>query len=257
MAPIQRRELFLQLIGRDLRTRYLGSFSGFAWAVIYPASLLAVYAWVFGELLGARAPDGVSFAAFLALGLWPWLAVAESLNRATTAIVENAGLIGKIALPSWLLVVSSASATFLIHLLGFTIALALLAVTGTTLDAGGLAQLLWIAPSLYAGLIGLSLLLAALNVFIRDLQHALGPILTLGFFLTPIVYPRRALPADMAWLGELNPMASAVDAIRQALLHGAPPGRDDVVLVVLAALLLLAVGAAVFARLRRHFEDFL
>jgi lipopolysaccharide transport system permease protein len=259
LSPRQLQELVFQLLGRDLQSRYLGSFSGFAWAVVYPASLLAVYAWVFGNLLGdgSNRPEGVSFAAFLALGLWPWLAFAESLNRATGAVVENAGLIGKIALPSWVLVIASASASFLIHLLGFAIALLLLAATGTALVPIGLLHVLWVMAALYVFLLGFSLLLAALNVFVRDLQHALGPVLTLLFFLTPIVYPKRTLPASMSWLAEYNPLAMAIHTIREALLFGAAPTLAAAMLLILTAALSISIGAWVYGRLNRHFEDFL
>jgi len=255
----QLHELFLQLLGRDLRSRYLGSFSGFAWAVVYPASLLAVYAWVFGRILGdgSNRPEGVSFAAFLALGLWPWLAFAESLSRATSAVVENAGLIGKIALPSWLLVITAASASFMIHLLGFAIALILLVLTGTELRAIGLLHVVWIMALLYGFLLGLSLLLAALNVFVRDLQHGLAPVLTLLFFMTPIIYPKRSLPDGMGWLAEFNPLAIIVHSVREALLKGEAPSATATAAMLLAALLSIALGALIFARLNRHFEDFL
>jgi len=259
LSPRQLQELFMQLIGRDLKSRYLGSFSGFAWAVVYPASLLAVYAWVFGTILGDGKPqhEGVSFAAFLALGLWPWLAFSESLNRATSAIVENSGLIGKIALPSWVLVATAASASFLIHLLGFAIALILLIATGTGLHLIGLLHALWLMGALYVFLLGLCLLFAALNVFIRDLQHALSPVLTLLFFLTPIVYAKRSLPSGMSWLADVNPIALVIHGIREGLLRGVGPDLSASLLIICAATLSLALGASVHSRLNRHFEDFL
>ncbi|MHB8679729.1 MAG: ABC transporter permease, partial [Rudaea sp.] len=93
--------LALHFIRRDIRNRYLGSFSGGLWALLQPLAQLAVYGFVFVYVFKARVPgaDAPGYVPFLALALWPWTAFAEGLSRATTAIQDNAALIRKVALP--------------------------------------------------------------------------------------------------------------------------------------------------------------
>src|SRR5579859_7648504 len=94
-------QLALHFVRRDIRNRYLGSFSGGAWALLQPLIQLAVYGFVFVYVFKARPPgaDASGYVPFLALGLWPWIAFSEALTRSATAIQDNAALIGKIALP--------------------------------------------------------------------------------------------------------------------------------------------------------------
>ena len=108
--------LALHFIRRDIRNRYLGSFSGGLWALLQPLIQLAVYGFVFVYVFKARVPgaDAPGYVPFLALGLWPWTAFAEGVTRATTAIQDNAALIGKVALPRAVLVFAAVASSFLI-----------------------------------------------------------------------------------------------------------------------------------------------
>ncbi len=99
--------LATHFIRRELRNRYLGSLSGGLWALLQPLVQLAIYGFVWAYVFKMRLPGDTSPAAivpFLALGVWPWNAFAEALSRSTTVIQDNAGLIGKVALPREVLV---------------------------------------------------------------------------------------------------------------------------------------------------------
>ena len=116
-------QLAMALLGRELRERYLSTFAGLAWVLITPVMLLAIYAFVFVELLGARFGNrvGGDVIAFLALGMWPWHAFADSLARGTSALTGNAALIGQIAIPRvWLVLVPTLGAA-LIHAASFVL----------------------------------------------------------------------------------------------------------------------------------------
>src|SRR6516164_6630209 len=108
--------LAAHFIRRDLRNRYLGSLSGGVWALLQPLVQLAIYGFGWAYVFKMRLPAGDSSPAtvvpFLALGVWPWNAFAESITRSATVIADNAGLIGKVALPRGVLVIASASSSF-------------------------------------------------------------------------------------------------------------------------------------------------
>src|SRR5438067_10384376 len=91
------RALFANFFYRELTSRYLGSISGLAWALLHPLALLAVYHFVFTTVFRAGPMNGKSFLIFVAIALWPWLAAQEALQRGTISIAGHAGLIRKVA----------------------------------------------------------------------------------------------------------------------------------------------------------------
>jgi ABC-type polysaccharide/polyol phosphate export permease len=252
-------QLLRQFIARDLRQRWLGSLSGGLWALLQPLAMLAIYAVVFVEILKVRLPErvGTDFVPFLVCALWPWTAFAESLNRSVNAFPEHAGLLSKVALPRAVLVLAPVCSAFLVHGIGFVAVLAVLAALGQPLHAPGIPQALAAFALLFAFATGLSLALASLQVFVRDLGQALGQFLTLWFFLSPVFYAPEMLPAALAPWFDLNPMAGFLDAIRAPLLGMPSAGAAALLPPLLFAALALAAGAWVFRRLERHLEDFL
>lgn len=251
-------QLAMALLGRELRERYLSTFAGLAWVLITPVMLLAIYAFVFVELLGARFGNrvGGDVIAFLALGMWPWHAFADSLARGTSALTGNAVLIGQIAIPRvWLVLVPTLGAA-LIHTASFVLVLLILLIMGRLQMGAGA----WVAMVAYGLIVvnaaALSLLLAPLNVFFRDVGTLLPQILTFWMLLTPIFFDRALLRADLGeWLA-LNPMTGLVEALRAGLLH------DQVDLTtlyspVLFTLVLTLCSVIAARRFLARIEDFL
>lgn len=250
-----------EFVRRELRLRYLGTFTGLGWALIQPVLQLAIYGYVFTTIFAARLPEqefgSLSFVAFLAVGLWPWTAFAEALTRSITAIQDNAGLLGKVALPRPVLVAAPVIAGFLLHAAGFVLVLGLLI-------AGGWIDWRWQALAIVPLLLilavftlGLAWLLAAVCVFVRDLAHAVGQVLMLMFFLTPVLYPRSLVPEAMLPVADANPMALFIGLFRQAVLGVGDHGPGHWLAALLLALASAAIGAWAFRRLAPHFEDFL
>src|SRR6478752_910044 len=112
--PLPAFRLALHFIRRDIRNRYLGSFTGGLWALVQPLIQLAVYSFVFVQVFKARLPgmDAPGYVPFLVTALWPWTAFSEAIVRSTTAVQDNAALIGKVALPREVLVVAVAASSF-------------------------------------------------------------------------------------------------------------------------------------------------
>lgn len=253
--------LFKELVRRELTGRYLGTFSGAAWALAQPMLQLAIYGFVFLQVFRTRLPEGefgtIGFLPFLAVGLWPWTCFVEAVNRSATVIPDAAGLLGKIALPRPMLVVAPVCAGFLLHTAGF-IAVILVLWTGGWLEPRWSAAL--IIPLMVMLLIftlGLAWFFAALNVFIRDIAHALPQVMLLLFFLTPILYPRSLVPDYLHMFSDANPLALFVGLFRQSLLGVGHYGWLHVLFAALIALVFAWAGYAVFRRLAPHFEDFL
>ena len=184
--------LFWHFFRRDFKSRYLGSLSGLLWAVLHPALQLLMYATVFEQIFKARIPgaEAHGFVAYVGVAFWAWTLYADAASRAVGSIVENSALIGKVALSPVLLVSSAVAATAAVHLVGYAVALALLAVTGSSIHLLGVLLAVPVFAMLLVLTMGVSLMLSAIQVFIRDLAQIWTQMLAFWFFLTPVLYSR-------------------------------------------------------------------
>jgi ABC-type polysaccharide/polyol phosphate export permease len=250
------RALFSNFFRRELFSRYLGSVSGLAWAFLHPLALLAVYHFVFTTVFHAGPVNGKSFLLFVAVALWPWLAAQEALQRGTVSIAGYAGLIRKVAFPHELIVYASVAATLALQFVGYIVVLLVLALFGEPVRFEGLllAVPLWFV--LAVAITGLALALAALQVFIRDIEHVLLPVLMILMYLTPILYPLSLVPEAMRPWVAANPFGYLVDRLRDALLDGRLGVYGGDAVAVIVAILLFSGGRWIFLRLSPHFEDF-
>ncbi|QOC23055.1 ABC transporter permease [Wenzhouxiangella sp. AB-CW3] len=248
-----------QLIWRDIRSRFIGSASGWIWLILTPLLLLAVYGFVFGVIFRARVPDGldIPFVAWLAVALWPWLAFSEGVLRGSRAILEHSALISKVAIRRELLVVSSVTSAFLLHLAGYLVVLVALQLTGTPVHFAGLPTVALTLLTLYLFALGLGLGLAAVQVFLRDLEQALPTLFMFWFFLTPILYAPEMLPERFSGWLDLNPMTWWMTQVRGPLLWGELLPGMALLALGAAGLLALYLGWRLFRRLSPYFEDFL
>ena len=251
--------LALHFIRRDIRNRYLGSFSGGLWALLQPLIQLGVYSFVFVYVFKARVPGAGApdYVPFLALGLWPWTAFSESLMRATTAIQDNAALIGKVALPRSVLVFAAAASSFLIHAIGFCAIVIALRLSGVPIDLLALPLALCGFVQLFLLALGFAFLFSAVQVFVRDLAPALPQLLMLWMFASPVFYARASLPERYQGWMDFNPFTHYAEFFRATLLHSGSVDLAAQAISIVVALAALAVGFAVFRRLGPHFEDFL
>ena len=246
-------------IRRELGNRFAGSFSGGLWALLQPLLQLAVYAFVFVHIFKARVPgaDAPGYVPFLVAALWPWTAFAEAVLRSTTALQDNAALIGKVALPREVLVVAVVCSSFLIHVAGFIAVALVLGLVGQGIHPAWLPAAIALYLPLFGLALGFALACAAIQVFVRDLVQVLGQLLPLLMFGAPIFYDRTLLPESVRGLLDLNPFTFYAEAFRAILLgHGTFDPLRCAIAVVVAALVLFA-GHRLFRRLDPHFEDFL
>ena len=250
------RALLANFLRRELTTRYLGSVTGFAWALLSPLALLAVYYFVFTHIFRATGFAGPSFLAFVAVALWPWLAAQEALQRGAVSIAGYGGMIRKVAFPHELIVLASVVATFVLQFAGYLAILAVLRIAGEPIHLRGLLIAVPVWAVLLVGVAGLTFFVAALQVFVKDVEHVLMPLLMMLMYLTPILYPLTLVPEGVRPWVAANPFNWVVGRLRDGLLEGRLSLQPSDALAVAISIALFVVGRWVFRRLSPHFEDF-
>lgn len=251
------RSVFRELLRRELGERYRGSFLGLLWHLLLPLSQLLVLSWVFSHLLQARTQfEHLSYAAFLALGLWPWSLFSNAVSNSVAALTGNSALIGKVSLPHHLLVDAKVSASVLLDLAGFAVVLVALVLFGTPLKFSGLPVVLVSLVILYVFAVGFANIVAVLNVFMRDVGAAISQIMSLLFFLTPVIYDLAQLPEALQKILLINPFAAPIISIRHAFL-GLPIDWMRLGISAFIACVVAYIGYALLRRARPHLEDYL
>lgn len=247
------RDILRELILRDVKLRYRGSYFGMAWTLLNPIAELAVLWFVFGNVLPLRIPN---YAAFLFTGLLVYTWFQSSLFHATVAVVSNRDLIRRPDVPLDILPIVSVASTMLHFLLSLPVLFALLLFTGVPLT-----RALVVLPALIAVqfvlILALAYPLAAVHVWMRDTQYFLKVGLQLLFFLTPVFYETRTIPDQYRPLFLVNPMAAVVDGYRDVLVRGVLPPFTTWLMLALAASVLLVLGLTAFRRASRYFADML
>ena len=221
------RSLLVALTGRELKARYRGSVLGFLWSLVNPLMLLMVYTFVFGVVFRPRVEGASPYAIFLVSGLFPWIWISSSLLEGTVSLSANAGLIRKSVFPVELLPLVPVLANLVNFLLSLpVIAIGILGARVLGEGAGGPGALLLplvVALQLPA-LAGLSLALASLAVHFKDVRDIITNLLTLLFFLSPILYSLDSIPGEaLRLLIRLNPVSPFVVAYQKALFWGTVP----------------------------------
>ena len=258
-ALVAHRQLLQDFAWRELRSRYKGSALGFGWNFAIPLLQLAVFYLLFGVILGQRPQTGTgeqNYAVFLFVGLLPWTFFANSLGAGASAILANGAIVKKVRMPLQLLPAASVLSSLANFLLSLVVLFAVLAIFGPRHPEGLLVLPLLVALQIVMNL-GFAYLLAAANVFFRDVQHILGVLLMAWYFLTPVLFP-VSIVADRPTERELlylNPMTAVVVSYQRALLDGLPPEWDRLGYSALVALAIFLLGFAYFRRSKGQFEE--
>jgi len=253
------RLFFQNLVVRQIRQDYLENLTGFAWLILQPLILLAVYAFVFSTIFKARIPEAadIGFVPYLAVAFWPWTAFSEAILKANSSITANGALIGKVAFATEQIPLATVTATFIMHLIGYIAVLIVLQLMGTSIHWLFLALVIPIILLMWLFACAIALFSSAIQVFVRDLAQILPPLMTFWFFTTPILYSASYLPESIQGVARLNPMAWFVGRLRELLLFGEVNFGLTALLIVLFIAVFSWASLRFFRRFSGHFEDFL
>lgn len=248
--------MFKYFFIREIKEKYLGNISGISWIFIQPIITLAIYWIVFGIIFKQRIPEAkdIGFIVYLAIGFWPWMAFSESLMKAITVVSEKSDLIGKVNIDLKIPVFASITANFSLNLIGYIIVLIGLALFADAFNYSRIPLLIYPIIQLYIFALALGLLLSALQIFIRDILQFMTTLITLWFFLTPIIYSESLLPVEFKKIIQFNPIYTPISFIHKSLITNQPLPWLNMFILTVFILVFLYISIKVFNKLAPHFE---
>jgi homopolymeric O-antigen transport system permease protein len=210
-------ELLCVLVSKELRVRYKGSLLGYLWALANPLAFTFVYYVAFKIIIRNTMSN---YGLYLVTGLFPWAWTANALVQSTGAYRHNPTLVRKVKLPRAILPLSYV----IQEMVHFLLAAPILAIAVTISTGSSHVNWLWLIPTMalvqLLMLYPITVVLAAINVIVRDVEYLVGIGLQLLFFLTPIVYPPESIPGKYRTYFALNPFASMISAWRAVFYQG-------------------------------------
>jgi lipopolysaccharide transport system permease protein len=216
------------------------------WAIALPVVQALVLAVVFSHIVGAGRPGAIRgnattvYAAFVFAGMVPWSYFSTAFTAASTSVVDSSNLAQRIYFPRLVLPLVAVTTALYPLLITTAVFLALVAALGPGLDV----RTLWVVPAIaldVALVVGLSAFVSAAQVYVRDIRFAVSAVMTVMFYLTPVIYPLTRLPGGLQRVLQLLPTAGPVELFREAV-----GGADPHVWRYVAATLVwtVVVGAA-------------
>jgi lipopolysaccharide transport system permease protein len=258
---LERRSLLFQLVRRDFEQRFVGSAMGWIWGLIHPLVLLFSWIYIFQIVMRVPMPQDAgtnSYALYIFAGMLPWLLFSDTVQRSASSLPDHANLITKTVFPAEIVPVSVFLSTLASHLLALALMIGAAAVW-----VNQISVFLVFLP-VYMFLIGLfavgvGWVVASLHVYLRDTAQVVSVILTLWFWMTPIMVPlpKGRIPGWAQAILSANPLLHGVRAYRQILLTSRFPDIGDVAILACSGAAAFLIGGLFFRYMKRGFADVL
>jgi len=250
---IRYKDLFIELIKKDIKLKYRQSYIGVLWSMLNPLLMMVVLTIVF-EALFRREIE--YFPVYVLTGRVLYAFFAEGTNAALDSIQANAQLIRKVYVPKYFFPTTRVVSAFITNMA------AVIPVVGAMLVLNmhfSFYNLLVIVPLLLLLLIsiGIGLILSAFAVNFRDLKHLYSVFLAVIMYMTPIFYPESIVPERYLPFMELNPLFPIVRMVRDTVMHNTLPDAHDLMFASGYAVLYLLIGLVVFYRKQDRFIHYI
>lgn len=239
----------LLMVKRELKVKYRETFLGYLWSMLNPLLSMLVISFVFSHLV-KNIPN---YHLYVLSGVLLWSMSNVSLQVGTQSIVNSAYLLRKIKLPIWIfpmIPLGSALVNMVLSLVPYTV---LFLMADQSLPSTWyLMPIVIVCFVIFVG--GISLILSCLNVFFRDIQHVLEPVLSLVFYATPIIYDRRGsnIPSYVSDILGLNPFTHFVEVFRSSILRGSSIEGKQIAIILVLPIVSLSLGVFVYRKTRRN-----
>jgi len=239
-----RWDLVRNLVAKDIKVRYMGSFLGFAWALGNPAFTIITYLIVFTWIIPVTKDR---FALHLVTGIFHWMLFAQIVSQSCEWLVNNKNLIQKINFPRLLIPVSGALTVGVFWIAAMVVYCIVFPMIGGVATSA----LLWYPLVLLCFVLmifGLGLILSVLHVIYRDIKPLVDVLIPLLCWLTPVIWVKANLSQEVQRVVGYNPIAPFFNAFTAIFHSGLPPQTHDILLCIGVAVVSIVTGLVVFIR---------
>ena len=244
-------DLITTLIMRDVQLRYRRSALGIIWSMINPLLVLLILSFVFQRVVPLNVAN---YPAYVFCGLIAWNWFSSSVLGANNIILGNADLVRMPHFATETLALINVGSNMVNYLLTLPILFGLMLIDNIGLNW----SLLWLPLLLLLQFIlttGVVMLVSALNVYFRDVEHFTTVGIMLWFYLTPIFYQIEGMPAEYRWAFDFNPMAQLIRNYRQITLGGSAPDYGGLAWTAFLAILIGTIGFFFFRSVKHSFVE--
>jgi len=248
-----RRDLLWHMTIRHLRGQYKQSALGWAWAFVNPLTQMLILSFVFSKILRVPSED-VPYPLFVFVGLVPWMFFSNGIGSATDSVTGAASLVTKVYFPREILPTAAVNTKLVDLAFGLIILAGMMVYYGYPPEATALwFPVIFVVQFTFT--LGLSLPLAALNLYFHDVRFLVAQTLFLWYFLTPVLYPVDMIPQQYRWIFDINPMAIVIHAYRRVILHGDAPDIGRLAIGFAISLVIFLLGYYAFKKMEPGFAD--
>lgn len=253
---LEKRDLIFSMSKREITTQYVGSLLGFIWTFIHPMVMVFVFWFVFSVGFKSKPMGDVPFVVWLTAGMAPWFMFADVVLGSVGIILANGHLIKKTLFPSQILPVIKLLSGSVTHAIFLTVLLSLIIFQKLPLSIYYLQVFYYFFCLLFLAL-GISWMVSALNVFIRDIGQVVGVVIQVGFWATPIFWDINMMPSRVQFFLKLNPMFYIVQGYRETFIYFRPFWSHPKLTIYFwfCALSIFLAGALIFKKLKIQFAD--
>lgn len=245
------RHMLKTLVKQDINGRYKGSFFGFLWTLLNPLLMLAVYSLVFQFVFRTGIEH---YSIYLFICLMPWNAFANTIAVGTTCVSNNASILKKVYFPREVLPLAVVISNTIQYFFSAVIIFIALLVSGVGISWVAIfLPLIVLVQAIFS--LGLIMILSAANVYIRDVQYIMNPVMMIWMYACPILYSISMVPEKFLKLYKLNPMTLIMQEYQNILYNKTLPDFRNLGIVFLISIAFLIIGYLVFNKLQRRFAE--
>ncbi|WP_166432965.1 ABC transporter permease [Nesterenkonia salmonea] len=249
------REVAVRMAQRDIIVRYRQTIFGISWVLLQPLVTAGVFTIVFGVIAGLDS-DGIPTFVFTLAAMLAWNLFNGAVSQASTSMVSNQSLVQKVFFPRLIVPASSVVSIVVDFLVSLTLLVALLFIFGINPGWPILLLPVWVLLILMLGL-GLGLMAAAYLVKYRDVGYVLPWVLQVLMYASPLAYSLNAVPQNIRWFFEANPITWFLEVFRWSTLGAEAPPSWQFIALIVAAPAVLFLGILVFQKNEREFADYI
>lgn len=246
------RDLLYFLTVRGIKAKYAQSVLGVGWALIQPLVTMVVFTVIFGRVAKVDS-NGIPYALFAFLGIWPWTYFSGTLVDSSNSLVANAGMITKVYFPRIVLPLAAVFSRLLDFIVAFVLVVVLMLYYRFTPGVALVFVPLLLVQLLMTSL-GLGMILSAMAIQFRDIKYALTFMVQMLMYAAPVVYSTHAIDPTFQFWFSLNPMVGVIEGFRSAFLN-LPIHVEWILPGTAVSIVLFVFGLFYFQRMERVFAD--